>query len=221
MNTKPVLDEAHIVLIGSFNTAIFHPQWMAKHRMLPESECNAADVEIIHPEISRFKTSWFSLEVLPQRFFINCQNISMCEAMRDLVVSILQVLPETPVDAVGINRAQVFDTGSAENWHAIGDKLAPKDIWRAVLPSSPNIGMNKLEVQCAREDDLPGVVNVTVEPLGINRACFRVNNHILFDEFKKRNPDFSMSDFLEQKWDNLHEYSNNVIENVLKGIQNS
>ena len=60
--------EASIVLVGSFNPAIFHPEWLLRHELIPEDDIKAAKVEIVHQNISKFSLSWFNIEILNNRF---------------------------------------------------------------------------------------------------------------------------------------------------------
>jgi hypothetical protein len=47
-------------------------------------------------------------------------------AVADFFVKCFQMLPETPMTALGINREIHFPAGSLEAWHRIGDTLTPK-----------------------------------------------------------------------------------------------
>lgn len=53
--------------------------------------------------------------------------------LRDLAMAVFDLLPETPVDAVGINAAWHVRAESEADWHAFGDKFLPKDFWHQVF----------------------------------------------------------------------------------------
>src|SRR5262249_25023629 len=71
MRIEPEIGAASIVLLGSFNPKIFQPYWMAKHGLISDSEAEAADVAVIHPEITAFMIEYlFTVQVNPTRFSI-------------------------------------------------------------------------------------------------------------------------------------------------------
>ena len=52
---EPQLFGHSIVLIGDFNTSIFHPRWFAVQGLLRESEVQGAEIEIMHRDIAVFR----------------------------------------------------------------------------------------------------------------------------------------------------------------------
>jgi hypothetical protein len=72
-----------------------------------------------------------------------------------------------------------FDVGGEENWHKIGDVLAPKRLWQPHLRGRP--GMKALQIEEAkRADGLAGKVLVTVQPSEkyTHGVFFDVNNDL-------------------------------------------
>ena len=49
--------------------------------------------------------------------------------MRDLAEQVFLLLPHTPVTAVGLNFQGHYKINTIEDYHKIGDVLAPKNIW--------------------------------------------------------------------------------------------
>ena len=67
MRIAPELGDASIVLVGSFNPRIFRPDWFARTGLVTEAEAGAANVEIIHPEITLLRMDWLRIRVEPGR----------------------------------------------------------------------------------------------------------------------------------------------------------
>lgn len=170
--------EASIVFVGSFNPAIFHPEWLLRHDLIPEDDKKAANVEIVHRDISKFNLEWFSVEIVSNRFVIRTNDPAKYMPLKDLMVSIFKILNHTPITQLGMNLSLTYKIDTEENWHKIGDTLAPKPIWENSLPK--RVGMVSLKVQSPRTDSLNGYINVVVNSVrsdfyGVNLT---INNHV-------------------------------------------
>ena len=150
-----------VVLRGNFTPTIFQPSWFASHGLIRVQESDAAKVEIIHPTATIFTTEWLQLNVIQDRFHVTTTQASFYEPLRDLVIGVLKILNETPLKAMGINRAFHYRLGSEVTWHNIGNTLAPKKIWEPLLD---NPGMRALILEGKRADGHEGYIQVKVEP---------------------------------------------------------
>jgi hypothetical protein len=84
------------------------------------------------------------------------------------------MLPETPINALGINREIHFPAGSSEAWHRIGDALTPKAFWGDLMNRDAERigGLRSLIMEQSvskdgiktRVDGRPGHVQFRVEP---------------------------------------------------------
>lgn len=155
-------DNASIVLVGSFNAGIFQPAWFEKNELLPVTETQNAQIEMISNEIAILTISWVRIEVTGQRFLARTTDESMFSPLRDLIVGTFSLLEHTPVRHVGINREIEYRMPNEESWHAIGHKLAPKEPWE---PYIKNPGMKSLMMEGRRDDNHDGVINITVRPI--------------------------------------------------------
>ncbi len=131
MRIKPKLENASIVLIGSFNPRIFQPAWFAHNEMIGNKEAEQpANLIQFREQIVAFKVEMFELNVEPNRFVITSLNDHPAEHIKDLVISCFgKCLPHTPITAIGINRSIHFDTGDFEIRDSVGSRLAPKSAW--------------------------------------------------------------------------------------------
>jgi hypothetical protein len=208
----PENEEASIVMVGSFNPAIFQPRWLGALDLIRKKEAENAEIAIIQAEIADFKTEWFHLQALQNRFQISCDDPTEYAPLRDLVASIFTTLPHTPVSLLGINRSFHFRMPSDESWHEIGHKLTPKPIWSEVLDSP---GMRSVWIEGKRKDGRPGIARVRAEPSS------RVMPHGLFlevnDEFKAPEDRIAegaqwVVERLKEEWDAAMVYAEKIAD---------
>lgn len=171
-----------IVLIGSFNPKIFHPDWLLRYGLIPTVDADGAEVEIVHNELSRFSLAWLDIEVTHDRFIARTHDPAQFLPLRDLIASAFKILEHTPATSLGINSNMHFSLGDdVEGWHKIGDTLAPKEIWNESLPE--RVGLATLAVQSPRQDNLDGKLLVSVKPSRKHDAdeygiFINVNSHV-------------------------------------------
>jgi hypothetical protein len=171
-------DIASIVLLGSFNPAIFQPAWFAAKGLIREAEATAATIEMIHPEVTAFRVGWLTLNVTRERFVSMSSDAAQHVALRDLVLGTFQLLEHTPTSRLGMNRSMHFLLHDEGKWHRLGHLLAPKQPW-ADLTVDP--GLLSLRMQSKRNDGLNGRAIFHVEPSSKYRfgAFIEVNNEFV------------------------------------------
>ncbi len=179
-----VMDEPSIVLTGSFNPAIFHPLWFGQHGLLPDDEAKvkvttkdddarlAQGLGIVHPRLTQFQLDWVRVQVTQDRFAA-IADAGHSLPLRDLVLGTFRLLEHTPVGAMGLNRMMHFPMKDDEEWHLLGDTLAPKDFWREVLDGRP--GLRSLTIEGKRHGSEARVMTVKIEP------SLRVTNGIFLE----------------------------------------
>ncbi|PHQ25483.1 hypothetical protein CLH62_14265 [Marinobacter guineae] len=215
--------EVQIVLVGSFNPAIFHPVWFQSKGLMTEQEVAAAELEVCHSDVTRFVAEWFQVEVIHARFTARTKHTGRLEDLRDFVASTFKILAETPVDAIGINKKSVFRCPDTKSWHALGDTLAPKDIWHEIFPES-HVGMNRLELRTGRTDGLPGMYNTGVfaitgeDGVAKDHVGFSQNAHVEIKEAIKEEKVESLYDFLMSCFDAEVEFADKVFTHVLERV---
>ena len=123
---EPVREVAgiSIVLLGSFNPAIFQPAWFAKQGLLPAGEAENAEINLIHPEFVSFTAGWLQLQVTQSQFLASTTEDPL-EALRDLVLGTFSLLRHTPVSKMGVNRDVHIRMPDESSWHAVGHALVP------------------------------------------------------------------------------------------------
>jgi hypothetical protein len=170
---NPDLDNPSIVLLGSFNPAIFQPMWFAHFGLLREEEGKTASIKMLTPEVTVFQTDWLRLEVMTNRFAAVAKDTGHSLALRDLVVGTFRLLEHTPFSALGLNRYSHYKTASEDSWHKVGDTLAPKKFWEGLLEG--RIGMRSLTIEALRPGSPAKWIRVKVEP------SLQVKNGVFFD----------------------------------------
>ena len=54
MRIEPELSSVRVVVVGDFNPAIFTPAWFALYGLLPERVASSANLEVAHPQMTKF-----------------------------------------------------------------------------------------------------------------------------------------------------------------------
>ncbi len=172
--TPREIDGVSVVVKGHFNPAIFSPAWLLGEQLIGVAEYKEAKVEIISRDLALFSAAWLACQVTPDALQMSTVVPEEFERTRDVVAGVLRALSHTPIGAMGVNREVHVLVESVEQWHALGDRLVPKDAWLNVL-SLP--GMRNITIWGARTDDFAGRVHVQVEPsLRIPRAVYITHN---------------------------------------------
>ena len=187
MRIEPEIGIVTVVLAGDFNPAIFAPAWFALHDLLPKSAADGAKVETVHPQVTAFSFDGLDLNVTGDRFSIGTLRAPYVRVC-DLVVRVFkELLPHTPLGALGIHREVHFPVrGRAEMDH-IGRTLAPVEPWgawgRSLEPDGKRGGMASLTMSQLEIEGRPPKdrIDVTVEPsnliIGQGRAGVYVHVH--------------------------------------------
>jgi len=212
-NFKLTTQEASIVLVGSFNPAIFHPEWLLRNNLISEDDLKEQEIEIVHKDISRFSLAWLAIQVQHNKFIARTNDPSQFIPLKDLIISIFTILEHTPIMKIGMNYSVAYNISTEKDWHKVGHTLVPKSIWEETL-NTP-VGMASLSVQSSRNDEFNGNINVTISPVkpkgaGINIA---INNHI---EELKEGEHLSPSNILMNSWDEALSYAKTIAETTIK-----
>jgi hypothetical protein len=162
-NRTPEAEGLQVMVIGSFNPAIFHPEWFLRQKLVGEEDAKQAQVDVVGREVTDIQLCGMKLLCLDDRFSLGISNISHAARLQDFLLQIFALLPHIPITACGINPYAHYLVGDTEYWHKIGDTLVPKElVWKELFKERP--GMQSLTIKVLRKGDFPGEVNLTVEP---------------------------------------------------------
>ena len=192
MRIEPEVSGVSVVLLGSFNPAIFTPAWFALHEILPRGVAENADLQVAHNQLVTFSTDWLQIQVTPDSFQAETQQDPHVR-VRDFVIRVFrELLSHTPVGAFGINRNVHFRAPDAAARDRVGRMLAPVEPWgeyaELLQLAGDQNGMVSLSMRQSQPEGRPpgGQINVKVEPsarIGDGRLGIyvQVNDHYAID----------------------------------------
>jgi hypothetical protein len=160
---KTETEGASIVLIGKFNPAIFQPTWLGANNLIRREEADRAKIDVVSPQVTSFSAEWLKVQVSSERFLATTVDTEHYQALRDVVISVFQLLEYTPFWMMGMNRDMHFKMKSEETWHELGHLLAPKETWRPLL-EQPGLRSLLIQSSPSKRDGIQIVRNVRVEP---------------------------------------------------------
>lgn len=155
-----------VVTVGKFNPSIAQPAWLASEGLITKAEAEAAQIEVIHPEVADFTVPFsegalLRVQVLRERLHISTEDARLYETTRDLSIGILTLLRHTPVTKLGLNFDCHVSMASDEVRNALGQRLAPPTPWDGIVEKA---AMLSLSMKSPRPDGREGHIVVKVEP---------------------------------------------------------
>ncbi len=211
---KAEIENASVVVLGSFNPAIFQPAWFGAQGLITGEEVTAAKLGMVHPEIAIFSTAWFSLQVTSDRFQIETVTPDSYPLLRDLVTGTFTILSQTPVARMGLNTRRHYRFDAEEKWHAVGHLLAPKEPWAGVL-NAP--GMRALVMWGQREGTAASKIEVRVESESHGRPDYRIfvaTNHDYV--LRGEGGTLHICELITAEWDDILAYGRTTAESLLR-----
>jgi hypothetical protein len=183
MNATTEIEGFSIIVIGSFTPKIFHPAWLAKEGLIREVESENAEFSHFSSEGAFFSCGWFSAEITKERASFTTNQPQNYEMLRDLVSGIFNLLSYTPLTRLGLNWLIHFKMPTADAWHEVGHKFAPKKPWEGVIESP---GMLDISMRGKRPDDHKGQINITIQPSlrVVEGVYLLVNDDYILEESK-------------------------------------
>ena len=181
ISQMPTLELSGVTIVGagSFNPAIVHPLWLAEKGLIAADAAEHAMQQggarpmIVSAQLASFVADWLSVQVTQEHAVLATVDQGREVDLRDLARGIFDLLPETPIDALGINSDSHFRTADESAWHAFGDRFLPKAFWeplfepKAWKPRSDGklVGMRGMTVEVSRGDPrTPGHVRIELAP---------------------------------------------------------
>jgi hypothetical protein len=188
MARNPEIFGSAIVAIGTFNPVIFTPDWLERNNLIGVEDASVARQDnslLISTQICQYQTDWFSIQIFDDRFSLTSKG-ALSPAVKDLAIGILTLVPHTPIHGIGLNFMGHYRLKSEEEYHKIGDVLAPKEIWKQLFQGEhESIGMTNLAVvvePCTRggKPRNGDRKHITVQPsdrFRNNGVFFSLNDH--------------------------------------------
>jgi hypothetical protein len=209
--TADILTSA-VIVVGDFNPAIFSPDWLVRNGLIGEADGTVARDGlggrplIVSRQVTTLETDWFALQILDNQFSVTSKGV-LSPAFKDLAASMLQLVPHTPVIAVGLNFLGHFKLASEMEYHRVGDTLAPKEIWNAIYPRD-RAGLENLTIRIqygTRDEPLEtkDEKRITVQPS--NKIKFGVHlsyndHHDLTASQSDLSPAERVARIIDERW---------------------
>jgi hypothetical protein len=192
-----------IVMIGNFNPSIIQPYWFSSKLLIREQEAQDAKIDLIHPELVRWNIGWMSVEVTNSRFEIRSSQEPYFEPMKDLILSLIRILKETPITALGINHFLYFALPDEERYYEFGNKIVPLIKWESFI-SKPKL-FNVEVGEITRNDKYAGQYRVKIQPSDIKLSSpygilIYINDHYDLTNVKQR--ENQVIAILNENWNN-------------------
>ncbi len=218
-------DRAAVVVVGGLNPLIFQPEWLRSNQIIGQDEAEQASgeggIEIISRELTSINLKAKKLIVDTQRFVIWAMEHPLVAA-NDFATSCFGLLSHTPVSALGINRELVFRCPSVDAWHNIGEALAPRRPWSALVPPDDakerRGGLRTITYENSfRPDGAPGYVRATVSVPENSNLCdvkVSINDHFTIGEPNKMGSGEDVVEILAARWTEAMDRSLTIIDSI-------
>ena len=82
MRIEPEISGVSVVVLGTFNPAIFTPAWFELHGLLPHGVDARAELTVAHPQVTAFTVDWLRLDVVVELLCRRCDGGALCSALR-------------------------------------------------------------------------------------------------------------------------------------------
>lgn len=219
--------DASLVVVGALNPAIVTPDWLWQKQLISESdkdECNQNLQAHTAQGVISYKSEWFAANIVHQKLSATTSKGST-PRIRDLVVGIMECLPETPVSAIGINFHADYKFNAAE-YYLLGDELAPKDPWEKIFPKDKfTVGTYKLSVEIrdgVRPPSFPDSapdhyqrIDLDPSPRAPGIAQFTINNHFNMPE---NSTGKALAKFVLEKWEGEEAKCRQTLDSLLHSL---
>jgi hypothetical protein len=206
-----------VILGGSFNPRILEPLWLSNNGLVAEAEAVDAERQLIDLEFARMVLPWVELVVLQERLQAQSRPETVSPGqIRDLVVGILRLLPHTPVVVGSVHHRSEVEIATIEQWHAIGDALAPKALWEGVLDKP---GLFDFAMQGDRPDELEGAIKVRIQPSQLIQPGIMLNVNDEFTLPEDGGAELSRAaDTLEKTWPEAETRATSIRDRLLERL---
>ncbi len=221
-------DKASIVLLGSFNPRIFHPEWLINRQIVDswnyndESIICVPDFTQIHLPDSR------TLTVYINRFILESTLASNNLALADLVTNIFVRLPETPLEKLGMNYSATIHLRDQGSWRNFGKNFAPISPWKEAClylqseltdDQEKEIGLWSITMHFPRPDELNGFLRPKIEVASSEdrTLAFSINNHVELDQVETPEAMKILSEHWKKSLPIAEQLIENMMNNQLEG----
>lgn len=209
-----------IVVNGEFNPIIIQPFWLANKKLIREQEAQGAKVEIMHNEIVKYSLDWLKIEATRNRIEFKTSQEPFFEPLRDLVISLFEILSEAPVHAIGVNHLKYFALPDKDRYFEFGNRLAPLKNFNNSLNNPRMLALEILEQK--RKDKINGTYRIRIQPSDIKLSTefavlININDNMMLEPGQSHR-EGNMLKIFASNWVNSRERATEAIENIWKNV---
>lgn len=224
----PEIFGSSIIALGSFNPAIFSADWLQQNNLIGSADAEDAKSKgsyVTSHKVTSVESKWFILQVLENQFSLS-SNGALSPALKDLAVGILTLTPHTPVTAVGLNFFGHYKMASADEYHKVGDVLAPKKIWEEIFSDKDTSnGLTDLSIRIWPSPDRSALeptgkqINISLQPSNVvHQGIFiSYNDHYPIQVNKEcgRSTAQMAANIVDNEWERTWEKSANAFNELI------
>lgn len=127
----------NIVLIGTFNPAIFQPEWFRTHELLPDAEIEAATSPgpgklLVSSDAAMIRFASVALDVFSERWSLSTERPDWAGDLGPLTSSVFELLRHTPIRTIGINVVEHWPKERGASTDVVKKWLPLDDLARTV-----------------------------------------------------------------------------------------
>ena len=93
-----------LMVEGTMNPGIFHPQWFVRENLLRSAEAETATIEMSTNDYALFRTQDFTTEVSRDGLTLLTRNEAFEPTLKDIFSNIFKLLKHTPLKEFTISR---------------------------------------------------------------------------------------------------------------------
>lgn len=219
-----------IVLIGSFNPAIFHPSWLLINEVISKETADSADVHVVHPDLSSIVLGPLRLDVQRDRFSLQTEQ-SPEIMLLDFVLRVFgDLLPHSQINQFGINRAVYFRAPSPESRTQLGRTFAPTAPWGAfgeriegsdgmTLGGMTNLAMREILFDAMWSGHCEARLMPAYEIDRDSGIQMHLNNHFEVKDHREGNGAMAALIILKKEFETRMEKCDEIIDAVLRHLE--
>lgn len=214
VNRQPEIEGITFVALGSFNPAIFRPEWFSRCNLIREEEAEAAKIGVVSRDVTDFQAEWLNIQALHDRITIGTTDPTKFPALCDVIKGTFKILEHTPITAFGLNSDQHFRMQTEEEWHQLGHHYAPKESWEELLDSP---GLRTLVMEGNREDCDAKRIQIRLQPsIKVHPGLFlNINYHYTLKTEDQFDVVVQLLQYMSTEWDKFIQYGVKVAEHLL------
>lgn len=175
MKLNKLTESYSVVLLGIFNPILFHPFWLKDKGIITQQDIRIEKDDtsfVVHQKLSSFRVGdWLEVVVKPERADFRIKDAAKLVLLKDLVIAVLNALPDTPIVAFGINHGVISSLGNAHDYYEFGKFLNPLDIWNETFKEPK---LNLLSI-IDDKSELLTTKSLTIQPAKYENVDFCVD----------------------------------------------